>query len=254
MPASKAARMQSALTRIVAHPKWTLEGLRRVRDQRREEGADFSLERYREYLASEEEAVAHVLGAAADDYRSARDGLWLPEPEAGDETHWSSRVVLLRTIGVVVRLLRPATMVETGVERGYSAAVAMAAMERNGRGRLYSVDLPRLDVDNEFTGRVIPEHLRDRWTLEVGPSRFVLPDLVKRLGQIDLFLHDSDHTYAAQMHEYRTVWPVLRRGGVLVSDDVWNTAFMDFAREVGAEPRLIQRAGASDAVGLLRKG
>jgi hypothetical protein len=55
------------------------------------------------------------------------------------------------------------------------------------------------------------------------------------------------------MNEYRAIWPALRKGGLVLADDVWNPALMDFAREVGAEPRLIQREGGADAVGLLRK-
>jgi hypothetical protein len=76
---------------------------------------------------------------------------------------------------------------------------------------------------------------------------------VRELSAVDIFLHDADHTYRSQIEEYRTVWPALREGGLLISDDVWNTALVDFAAEVGERPLLIKRWDDHDAVGLLRK-
>ena len=40
---------------------------------------------------------------------------------------------------------------ETGVASGYSTTMILAAMERNGLGRLYSIDLPLPEV------RLLPE-------------------------------------------------------------------------------------------------
>jgi Methyltransferase domain len=253
--ASPLLRAGAGLRRVLRHPRWSLEYARRLTERGHESNNDgFALDHYREYTAAEEDAVRRILDLSKEDYRFLRDSVWIPDPEADDETAWSSRVVLLRTIGVAVRALRPDVMIETGVERGYSAAVALAAMRENGSGRLFSVDLPRLQVDPDtFTGRLIPAHLRDRWELSEGPSRQILPKLTARLDEVDIFLHDSDHSYAAQMAEYRIVWPVLRPGGLLVSDDVWNSALVDFAREIAEEPLLIPRAGSADAVGLLRK-
>jgi hypothetical protein len=39
----------------------------------------------------------------------------------------------------------------------------------------------------------------------------------------------------------------------LISDDVNNPAFLEFAREVEARPHLVAGPSRSDAVGLLRK-
>ncbi|MEJ7786114.1 MAG: class I SAM-dependent methyltransferase [Solirubrobacteraceae bacterium] len=85
------------------------------------------------------------------------------------------------------------------------------------------------------------------------PSRILLPGLVRKLSPIDLFVHDSDHSYAGQVEEYRQVWPHLERGASLISDDVCNPAFTDFANEVGERPYLIAPQGHSSAVGLLVK-
>ena len=50
---------------------------------------------------------------------------------------------------------------------------------------------------------------------------------------VDLFVHDSDHSYGHMLWEYSTAWPRLSGGGVLYSDDIeWNSAFRDFSQSV----------------------
>ena len=137
-------------------------------------------------------------------------------------------------------------MVETGVARGYTSAAALGAMAELGHGR-FSASTSRACAATAFpttrSGSAVPDAVRDRWTLRLGPSRRLLEPLLRELGEIDVFLHDSDHTYGAQLWEYRTAWPFIRPGGLLISDDVQNTAFLEFCDEVGAEPVLIGRVG-----------
>jgi predicted O-methyltransferase YrrM len=144
-------------------------------------------------------------------------------------------------------------MVETGVAQGLTSSAILEAMERNGRGHLYSVDLPPLHADRAFIGRLIPQAVRHRWTLVVGPSRKMLLPLVRRVASLDAFLHDAEHSYESQREEYLTVWPHLRPGGVLLSDDVANPAFVEFADEARTGSVLVGDADGSSAVGLLRK-
>jgi predicted O-methyltransferase YrrM len=81
----------------------------------------------------------------------------------------------------------------------------------------------------------------------------VLVPLLHKVEPIDLFIHDANHAYSAQLREYRAAWPYLRPGGVLVSDDVGNPAFVEFAAEVGARPYLVPGSRSESVVGLLRK-
>jgi predicted O-methyltransferase YrrM len=37
---------------------------------------------------------------------------------------------------------------------------------------------------------------------------------------VDLFVHDSLHTYRNMRREFELVWPRLRTGGVILADDV----------------------------------
>lgn len=149
-------------------------------------------------------------------------------------------------------------MVETGVAYGYTSAAALGAMAENGQGRLISIDLPgirRDGVPDEEIGSAVPGELRGRWTLRLGPARRLLEPCLRELGEIDVFLHDSDHTHASQLWEYRTAWPFVRRGGLLMSDDVQNTAFLDFCAEAAVEPVLIGSVGpwTASPIGLARR-
>jgi predicted O-methyltransferase YrrM len=155
----------------------------------------------------------------------------------------------------LVRETSPAVCVETGVCNGVSTTVILAALERNGHGRLCSIDHPEhagaacaadafwpgkggaVVPSGQEPGWLVPERLRPRWTLTLGRSQDALPPLLAQLGAIDFFLHDGEHSPACMRFEYDAAWPRLREGGVLASDDVtWNTEFDEFARRAGRQP------------------
>jgi hypothetical protein len=70
-----------------------------------------------------------------------------------------------------------------------------------------------------------------------------LPGLLKQIGPIDIFLHDSLHTAENTLFEMRTAWPALRPGGAIVVDDIdSNEGFRLFC---GTVPH--HRAWACDA-------
>jgi putative phosphoesterase len=149
---------------------------------------------------------------------------------------------------VMLRALEPEIVVETGVERGVSSAFALKALRDNRKGRLHSIDLPPYDnrtaresrvtklPKGQDSGWIIPLSLRNRWELYKGKSEDLLPGLLQQLGKIDVFLHDSLHTYEHMLWEYKTAWKNIKKGGLLLSDNVdWDTAgsvFTDFAAEV----------------------
>ena len=158
----------------------------------------------------------------------------------------------------LLRDLRPEVAVETGVCNGVSTAFLLLAMEDNGEGTLHSVDLPEVAGEEyeegtfwdgkggavippgKEAGWMVPPELRDRWELVLGRSQDELPPLLERVGPIDFFMHDSEHSYECMSFEFRAAWEALRDGGVLVADDVnVNTAWVEFAREVGREPELL---------------
>ena len=65
----------------------------------------------------------------------------------------------------------------------------------------------------------------------LGDSRLVLPGLLSQLGQVDVFIHDSSHTYEDMKFEFETSYPHIRSGGLLLSDDAdFNAAFPECAK------------------------
>ena len=120
---------------------------------------------------------------------------------------------------LLVRAAQPQVVVETGVLYGASSAAILAALERNGQGELYSIDLgnPPHEPPHDF---FIPRRLQERWQLILGDSKDELPPLLDRLGTVDLFHHDSLHTDTHMRWEYATAWRHLSPQGVLSSDDV----------------------------------
>jgi len=163
----------------------------------------------------------------------------------------------------VMRTLRPRLAVETGVANGFSTAFTLLALQANREGELHSIDLPR-EIGREGapgafyegTGRagippgsepgwLVPEELRDRWTLILGRTQDQLPPLLARLGTIDSFMHDSEHSFECMWFEYSQAWPALRPGGVLLSDDVNTTeAFFRFAEQEARKPVKLARGMA----------
>ena len=146
---------------------------------------------------------------------------------------------------LIIRSLKPDTIVETGVASGESSTFMLQAMEDNKKGKLFSIDLPPSVDQNQrkiifpkdkSSGWIIPENLKDRWELHEGDSGDLLLPLLQKLGTIDGFFHDSLHTYDHMMFEYKTSWDFMRNGGILFSDDVavmnkkGRSPFVDFAK------------------------
>jgi len=135
---------------------------------------------------------------------------------------------------IITRILEPKTVVETGVASGISSTYILQALKDNGRGELYSIDIStQIPRDTKQVGWIIPQELRYRWHLIRGSSSEKLLPLLKSLGKIDIFLHDSLHTYENMLWEYKTVWHFIRRDGILLSHDIQlNKAFSDFCDSI----------------------
>lgn len=149
--------------------------------------------------------------------------------------------LLGRLCYAVTRAIRPAAVVETGVCYGVTSAYLLAALDANGKGHLYSIDLPPLAKNgDDYVGWLVPRNLQHRWTLRRGVSSRLLGPLVAEHGPIDLFIHDSLHTYKNMKSEFETAWPALRDGGVLISDDVQgNSAFGELTQSARVRTSLI---------------
>ncbi|HXP85887.1 MAG TPA: class I SAM-dependent methyltransferase [Bryobacteraceae bacterium] len=151
---------------------------------------------------------------------------------------------LVRAIWCLTRHLRAKSVVETGVAHGVTSRCLLEALERNGDGHLWSIDLPPLErVWRVQVGAAVGDRYADRWSYIQGSSRRRLPELLSRLGQIDLFIHDSLHSERNVRFELDRAWAALKPNGAIVVDDVdANWGFQSFTQAWSGHPSLICEA------------
>jgi predicted O-methyltransferase YrrM len=146
------------------------------------------------------------------------------------------------TVYALTRWLRPVVVVESGGFIGMSSAFILKALadENLTTARLYSLELS----EECEQGALVPEELRPQFLPMRGKVEdFLQSDELPR--SIDLFLHDSSHSYKHMLWEFQQFWPRLRDGGLLVSHDVqMNAAFPEFIAKTYAHDK---KTGRRDA-------
>ena len=153
------------------------------------------------------------------------------ESDAPFTSNHNADITLARRCYTLCRMIKPEIVIETGVAYGVTTAFILKALSQNNRGILHSIDLPPLGKDADaFVGILVPDDLKSRWNLHRGVSRRILPKLLPQLGKVDLFVHDSLHTYWNIKRELRLVSPYLSRISVVLADDIEdNVAFHEWA-------------------------
>jgi predicted O-methyltransferase YrrM len=160
-----------------------------------------------------------------EEYRTSDYATWYREryqelhPGSSGSRMGTSGMFTCELLYVLVRAARPQVVVETGVLYGASSGHMLAALAANGTGRLYSIDLGCSPGEPPHDLFVHPD-LRAPWRYIVGDTRRELPLLLARLGRIDMFHHDSLHTFAHMTWEYETALAHLAPEGILGSHDV----------------------------------
>jgi hypothetical protein len=128
---------------------------------------------------------------------------------------------------------------------GITTRFLLEALERNGTGQLWSIDLPP-PLERELRGQIaiaVPASLRARWTYVRGSSRRRPPGLLGAIAPVDLFIHDSNHTARNLLFELRHAWAALAPHGFAVADDIdLNCGFHAFVGEHPEHPVLICHA------------
>lgn len=147
----------------------------------------------------------------------------------------------------IIRRVKPNIIIETGIDRGVSTTYILLALKKNGKGKLISIDK---DVD---VGQLVPDELKIFWEQKVGKTCNILPAM--EVNNIDIFLHDSLHTYDNMLFEYRWAYSKLKNGGLLLSHDIGtNNSFYDFASSIGKKVQYILTAKNRYGVGVIVKG
>ena len=138
----------------------------------------------------------------------------------------------------LTRLLKPATIVETGVACGYSSRAFLLALDENGQGQLFSSDFPyfRLANPEQYVGCLVEPELRDRWTLLIGSDRDNLPKIARMLPHIDLLHYDSDKSVSGRQFALQLLSDRLGPESLVLFDDIQdNRHFMEWTETEGAD-------------------
>jgi len=156
---------------------------------------------------------------------------------------------------ILCKIVKPDTVVETGVAYGRSSSYILQALSENNKGNLYSIDsIFRPWESKQMIGSVIPKDLTNRWKFIFGPSSTELKKLLDKLGMVDIFFHDSLHTSKNMMFEFETAWPFIKNDGFLISDDITgNNAFYKFSKSKNLQPIIISSKNKNSMIGILHK-
>ncbi|MBA3258822.1 MAG: class I SAM-dependent methyltransferase [Gemmatimonadales bacterium] len=161
------------------------------------------------------------------EYRRSEFHTWFQQRRAaldrfdGPYRFGTTGVFECEALYLLVRAARPRVVVDTGVLYGGSTAHILEALARNGVGKLHSIDIGRSPDEPPHDHFVRPE-VQSRWELVIGDSRRELPPLLRRCETIDMFHHDSLHTWDHMTWEFETAFPHLSADGILSSDDIQN--------------------------------
>jgi len=136
------------------------------------------------------------------------------------EPHWARRFGWY----AIVRALEPDRVVETGTHLGLGSCVIASALLRNGHGRLTTID-----VDPE-AGYLIT----DPWAKVIDRHIGSSVDALAAIRDVDMFLHDSLHTYDYETQELAAVEPSLLPHAIVLSDNAHDSsALSDWAERSG---------------------
>jgi predicted O-methyltransferase YrrM len=162
--------------------------------------------------SSADEAVAHAYSELHS--RTLASGVSFPHVYDPDRN-------LVRLVHAAVISRAANVVIEVGVGNGICTSVILQSLGE--RGRLISVDLPPpiSDPTGLGAGKAVADHLRGSWVLRRGSSRRLLPQIVKELGSIDLFLSDGANLTAIQVAELEAIWPHLNTtSGIAIFNNV----------------------------------
>ncbi len=170
-----------------------------------------------------------------DSFKEASRIVEYVESRIGGKNYWQVSGSELCWLYTGVKMMRAPLIAETGVGPG-STSTAILEASSEFRGRLFSFDLgQKYGEDEEMpVGFLVPDKLRDRWSLVLGDTKNTLESKLSYFGPFDIFFHDSEHTYEHVNWELETALKNLRKKFLIVVDNYdWTTAPDDFAEKQG---------------------
>ncbi len=129
---------------------------------------------------------------------------------------WNAEQQLFSLLYSLICAKNPNSVVETGVANGISTNAIMKALEScKNCGVLHSFDVLH-ETSNAYRGD-------GKWQfhlLRAVKAHNQLKNEIQSLPKPDIWLHDSNHGYRWQKFEYLLAMQSLKKGGILISDDI----------------------------------
>lgn len=119
-------------------------------------------------------------------------------------------------LNALVRMTKPAIVVETGTHKGFSTLMVAQALKANGKGHLYTFDLTDYGVLKECEQFGVGSFV----TFTKGDSAVGISKLSPRVKNIDFLWLDADHSTEAVIKELNAALPMLRKGTLVAFHDI----------------------------------
>ena len=125
-------------------------------------------------------------------------------------------ITIGRRVGwyVLIRILKPRVVVETGVHHGVGACVISEALRRNQmegfRGKYIGTEI------NSNHGKLFNQNYSDVGKIVYGDSIKTLSNLTE---EIDIFINDSDHDSNYERNEYYAILKNLNKSSLVIGDN-----------------------------------
>lgn len=122
----------------------------------------------------------------------------------------------------LVKILKPAVVVETGTDKGLGTLLIAQALKENGLGKVYSLDL------DPFSGALVDKQHWQNIELLKGDSL----ENLEKIKKVDMFIHDSDHSEFHEMSEFESIQKNLSEDAIVISDNSQFTgALLDWSNK-----------------------
>lgn len=134
------------------------------------------------------------------------------------DTDFGCEPAVLDALYGLILVRRPITVLEIGTYRGLSARVMSAALQRNGQGRLYTVDDGRQCKDDQSFAELLASCIEDSWVVTIRKSSV---DAFVDWGRarIDLLFLDGSHDFLSSCIDFSLWSRFVSPDGLIVVHD-----------------------------------
>ena len=129
---------------------------------------------------------------------------------------WNAEEQLFILLYSLIKTNNSKVIIETGVANGITTNAIMRALEESGTGG----ELHSFDVLPETNKAYLGEGNWNFHLLKGKSAHNQIKSVVSSLQEVDVWVHDSNHGYRWQKFEYLLALSVLRKNGILISDDI----------------------------------